>query len=126
MGQETASRLTIAISVCRTYGSGLEWSDGDADPNIEWDNFGLFLGALGEYVVAAGDQEFLLEYLDDVDRRTAYVLETLLTDEGLYAARDRLGRAGSRRARRDRRPRTRPATQRIPAGGVTCYHSGRS
>ena len=38
-----------ALSVCRVYGDGSEWTDPDADgPNIEYDNFGLWLWALGE------------------------------------------------------------------------------
>jgi GH15 family glucan-1,4-alpha-glucosidase len=38
-----------ALSVCRTWGDGTEWTDVDADgPNIEFDNFGLWLWALGE------------------------------------------------------------------------------
>ncbi len=37
-----------ALSVCRVYGDGTEWSDVDADgPNVEFDNFGLYLWALG-------------------------------------------------------------------------------
>ena len=40
-----------AVSVCRLYGDGTEWTDLDADgPNIEFDNFGLFLWALGGLV----------------------------------------------------------------------------
>lgn len=36
------------VSVCRVYGDGSEWSDADADgPNVEFDDFGLFLWALG-------------------------------------------------------------------------------
>ena len=39
------------ISVCRLYADGTEWSDEDATgPNIELDNWGLFLWALGETV----------------------------------------------------------------------------
>ena len=42
-----------ALSICRVYGNGLEWTDPDADgPNIEFDNFGLWLWALGETVDA--------------------------------------------------------------------------
>ncbi len=42
------------VSVCRVYGDGSEWSDSDADgPNVEFDDFGLYLWALGE-VRAAG------------------------------------------------------------------------
>ncbi len=37
------------ISVCRLYGDGSEWSDEDATgPNIELDNWGIYLWALGE------------------------------------------------------------------------------
>ncbi len=40
-----------AVSVCRVYGDGTEWTDLDADgPNIEYDNFGLYLWALGQVV----------------------------------------------------------------------------
>jgi GH15 family glucan-1,4-alpha-glucosidase len=46
------------ISVCRYYGSGLEWSDENQDgPNIEFDDFGLFLLSLD----AVRDQSFLDE-----------------------------------------------------------------
>jgi hypothetical protein len=35
------------ISICRYYGSGLEWSDENQDgPNVEFDDFGLFLLSL--------------------------------------------------------------------------------
>jgi GH15 family glucan-1,4-alpha-glucosidase len=38
-----------AVSVCRVYGDGTEWSDVDDDgPNIEFDDFGMFLWALGK------------------------------------------------------------------------------
>lgn len=45
-----------AVSVCRLYGNGDEWSDSDANgPNVEFDNFGLFLWALGQVGAAGGD-----------------------------------------------------------------------
>lgn len=51
------------VSVCRLYGDGSEWSDDDGTgPNIELDNWGLFLWALGE-LVDAGDATGLLEEL---------------------------------------------------------------
>jgi len=47
--------LDYAVSVCRVYGDGTEWSDSDANgPNVEYDNFGLYLWALGQ-VIAAGE-----------------------------------------------------------------------
>ncbi len=53
-----------AVSVCRVYGDGTEWTDLDADgPNIEFDNFGLYLWALGR--VAENDPTLL----DDVAPR---------------------------------------------------------
>jgi GH15 family glucan-1,4-alpha-glucosidase len=45
-----------ALSICRVYGNGLEWTDPDADgPNIEFDNFGLWLWALGEARAAGAE-----------------------------------------------------------------------
>lgn len=45
-----------AVSVCRIYGDGTEWSDADQDgPNVEFDNFGLFLWALGVTIDAGAD-----------------------------------------------------------------------
>ncbi len=59
------------ISVCRLYGDGSEWSDEDATgPNIELDNWGLSLWALGEIVGRADDSTLLgelgLRALDEV------------------------------------------------------------
>lgn len=49
--------MDYAVSVCRVYGDGGEWSDADATgPNIEFDNFGLFLWALGVVAEAGGDE----------------------------------------------------------------------
>lgn len=63
-----ASMLGISdylISACRYYGDGTEESDGatcpdgsDAGPNIELDDFGLFLWAYDEYVSGGGDPSF--------------------------------------------------------------------
>lgn len=56
------SDTAYGVSVCRLYGDGSEWSDeDDTGPNIELDNWGLFLWALQESVAAAGDDTLLLE-----------------------------------------------------------------
>ncbi len=56
------SDTSYGVSVCRLYGDGTEWSDeDDTGPNIELDNWGLFLWALGEAVAAAGDEALLTE-----------------------------------------------------------------
>jgi uncharacterized protein (TIGR03382 family) len=53
---------TTAISVCRTYGNGLEWSDWDAfGPNIELDNFGLYLWVFAAVALDAGDSALLAD-----------------------------------------------------------------
>ena len=50
-----------AVSVCRTYGDGTEWSDADADgPNVEFDDFGLFLWALDNTREAGANVDDLL------------------------------------------------------------------
>lgn len=50
------------LSVCRLYGDGSEWSDDDGTgPNVELDNFGLLLWAVGEHWRASGDDSLLRE-----------------------------------------------------------------
>jgi GH15 family glucan-1,4-alpha-glucosidase len=52
--------MEYGLSVCRMYGDGTEWSDDDGTgPNIELDNFGLTLWAIGEWVKAGGDIGFI-------------------------------------------------------------------
>ncbi|MBT3222419.1 MAG: hypothetical protein HN348_25380 [Proteobacteria bacterium] len=83
------------LSVCRVYGDGSEWSDDDGTgPNIEFDNFGLYLWALGEYTDAAGTG-LLMDELDwDGKKRSfgnivfdgvADVLVALVDDNGLIS-----------------------------------------
>ena len=53
-----------AVSVCRYYGNGHEWSDGGetaAGPNVEFDDFGLTLWAAAALFDATGDAEWLSE-----------------------------------------------------------------
>ena len=65
-----------ALSVCRYYGDGTEWSDEDATgPNIELDNFGLWLWAAAEALDAAGDDAFLREHEAAIFDGVAQVLE---------------------------------------------------
>lgn len=64
-----------AVSVCRLYGDGTEWSDVDEDgPNVEFDNFGLYLWAMGE-VVAASAEPLLA---DEVPRALDGVADVLV------------------------------------------------
>ena len=56
--------MDYGLSVCRLFGDGTEWSDevGDKGPNIELDNFGLTLWAIGEWVKAGGDIGFVEDH----------------------------------------------------------------
>ena len=73
------------LSVCRLYGDGSEWSDDDGTgPNIELDNFGLFLWALGEWVDAGGDIGLVTER--DVFAGVADVLANVVEEDGLVMA----------------------------------------
>jgi GH15 family glucan-1,4-alpha-glucosidase len=68
-----------AISVTRYFGRGLEESDANAQgPNIEWDNWGLFLWAFAEYVEASGDAAFLGAAWSKVATQVADLLTELI------------------------------------------------
>lgn len=74
-----------AISVTRYYGDGTEESDSNAaGPNIEFDNWGLFLWALGDYVQASGDTTFLEAHWPKISTQVADLLVELIEpDTGL-------------------------------------------
>ncbi len=76
-----------AISICRYYGQGREESDSNAaGPNIEWDNWGLFLWAFADYVghAEAGADAFVAAHWTTVRDRVANVLVDLIDpDTGL-------------------------------------------
>jgi len=68
-----------ALSICRIYGNGDEWTDVEATgPNIEFDNFGLYLWAFGSYVRASGDVSFAEEHEEALFDKTADVLVRLV------------------------------------------------
>lgn len=72
-----------AISVARYFGRGLEESDANAaGPNIEWDNWGLFLWAFAEYAVAAPPGDTLVAtWWEVVATRVANLLVELIEPE---------------------------------------------
>ncbi len=75
------------ISVCRYFGNGLEESDDNGHgPNVELDNFGLFLWALAEYVERSGDGAFLATHYAVVRDEVADVLVACLEPSGLVKA----------------------------------------
>jgi GH15 family glucan-1,4-alpha-glucosidase len=69
------------VSVCRYHGGGFEESDGDpatVGPNIEFDNFGLFLWSMGKYAEASGDTALVSDNADAVFGGVADVLVQLI------------------------------------------------
>ncbi len=74
--------LDYSVSVCRCYGDGSEWSDSDHNgPNVEFDNFGLLLWALGEWVDQGGDIAFVREREEEIFDKLADVLAQLVEQE---------------------------------------------
>jgi uncharacterized protein (TIGR03382 family) len=74
--------MDYGLSVCRMYGDGTEWSDDDGTgPNIELDNFGLTLWAIGEWVKAGGDISFVESH--NVFEDVADVLVSTIDDTQL-------------------------------------------
>ena len=81
-GLGVALSADYAISVTRHWGSGLEESDTNAaGPNIEWDNWGLFLWAFAEYVNTTGDEAFLNQWWATATTRVANLLVELIEPE---------------------------------------------
>ncbi|OHD56415.1 MAG: hypothetical protein A2Y33_15610 [Spirochaetes bacterium GWF1_51_8] len=71
------------ISVCRYYGNGDEESDlNQSGPNLEWDDFGLFLWAFSEYALASKDKAFVKKYYPVAKELIADVLVHLMEPEG--------------------------------------------
>jgi len=74
--------MPYAISVTRYYGDGTEESDSNVDgPNVEFDNFGLFLWAAGETVTrmpSAGAKAFLTTWYTKLSSGVADVLIKLI------------------------------------------------
>lgn len=67
------------ISVTRYFGDGTEESDSNQNgPNIEFDNIGLFLWALGAYIDASNDDALLTTHWDAVKTRVADLLVKLV------------------------------------------------
>ena len=72
------------ISVTRYFGGGREESDSNANgPNIEWDDFGLFLWSLGHYQSAGGDLERIRPHWARIRSGVLEVIESLIDDQDL-------------------------------------------
>ncbi|MCK6601600.1 MAG: hypothetical protein L6Q77_07215 [Bacteroidetes bacterium] len=70
-GRDYGIGVPYQISVCRYYGNGKEESTWVGTPNIEVDNFGLFLTAYSDYVLSANDLAFHRKWSQVVTRLIA-------------------------------------------------------
>lgn len=84
-GEDLGVGKDYQISVCRYLGKGIELTDDPGhqepqppenliNPNIEYDNFGLFLWAMGDYIKKSNDIEFLRNYWSVISEKIADVL----------------------------------------------------
>lgn len=79
--------LDYGVSLCRTYGDGTEWSDDDGTgPNLELDNFGLFLQALDAAIEAGGGDDLAFDLGPRALTTVADVLVALIGEQGLLPA----------------------------------------
>lgn len=75
------------ISACRYYGDGTEESDYNSQgANIEFDDFGLVLWALSEYVERSGDKSFVEKYSKVINEEIADVIVNLMEEKGYLKA----------------------------------------
>lgn len=72
-GKDYGVGTDYQISVCRYYGNGKEESTYVDGPNIEFDNFGLFLSAYSEYVLCSNDIAFYKRWNELVTTKVADV-----------------------------------------------------
>ncbi|MBW1810140.1 MAG: hypothetical protein JRJ87_18225 [Deltaproteobacteria bacterium] len=76
------------VTITRYFGNGTEETDFNPDgPNIEFDGFGLFLWAMGEYLTASGDSSLLDDHWTVIKDKIASALVGLVDSEtGLIEA----------------------------------------
>jgi len=77
-------KVPYQISVTRYFGNGREESDYGEDngPNIELDDFGLFLTAFADYVTKSGDKDFYLKWNQLITQQVVHaILQNIGTDK---------------------------------------------
>lgn len=86
-GKDYGIGVDYQISVTRYFGNGREESDFDhRGPNIEIDDFGLFLIALSDYVTASGDQGFYQRWQPVLQNKVADAILHNINDQGIIRA----------------------------------------
>lgn len=82
-GKDYGIGLPYVISVTRYFGNGREESDYTSNgPNIEIDDFGLFLTAFYHYVHESADSAFFMEYKEAIDKICAAIIHNI-NDKGV-------------------------------------------
>ncbi|MBL0155235.1 MAG: hypothetical protein IPP93_17880 [Chitinophagaceae bacterium] len=78
-GKDYGIQVPYQISVTRYFGNGREESDyGEINgPNIEIDDFGLFLTAFSDYVKRSGDTAFLLQWRTTMNQLVNAIIANL-------------------------------------------------
>jgi len=77
-GKDYGIQAPYIISVTRYFGNGREESDYNADgPNIEIDDFGLFLTAFYHYVNESGDKTFFEKWKNSIDTIVRAVIKNI-------------------------------------------------
>ncbi len=74
------------ISVCRYFGNGKEESTYGDGPNIEYDNFGLFLCAFADYVSSSKDKAFYKKWNQIMTSKVAHVTVSCIDTNSLIKA----------------------------------------
>ncbi len=81
--------MDYLISVCRYYGCGREETDYDHfGPNIEFDDFGLFLWAFSQTALATSEDSWWQSWWPAVREKVADVLAALVQDSTFLVAPD--------------------------------------
>jgi len=86
-GKDYGIGVDYRISVTRYFGNGREESDFDhRGPNIEIDDFGLFLTALCDYVTNSGDAAFYKKWQPVLQTEVADAIIHNINDQGIIRA----------------------------------------
>lgn len=86
-GKDYGPGVDYRISLTRYFGNGREECDyNEHGPNIEYDDWGLFLTAYSDYVLRSGDYDFARKWAPTVRREVAGAIMAVTASNGLIRA----------------------------------------
>lgn len=86
-GKDYGPGVDYQVSLTRYFGNGREESDfNEYGPNIEYDDFGLFLCAYGDYVLRTQDGAFYKKWSDVVTTKVADAIVAIIDRNSLVKA----------------------------------------